>query len=82
MDIEEKRICWFTSDKESFDSKGTALYRACRAGVPRTVKYLLDRGADPHSKDEIGRSCLDVAKAGEYREHEEVVKLLEERGVR
>jgi len=43
-----------------------------------TRSLLLDRGADAHSKDEEGTSCLAIAKK---RGHEEIVQLLEEKGV-
>ncbi|TGO23368.1 hypothetical protein BPAE_0135g00280 [Botrytis paeoniae] len=73
LDLEEKVIWHAVGDRESFGSEGTALYRACRAGKMGTVEYLLGKGVDATSTDRMGRSCMDVAKAGGY---EDVVELL------
>ncbi|KAL1968185.1 hypothetical protein VTN77DRAFT_2020 [Rasamsonia byssochlamydoides] len=75
--LEDKAIWWPVTDKESVDSEGTALYRACRAGKIRTARCLLDRGADPNATDRVGRSCLAVAQE---RGHQDIVDLLRERG--
>lgn len=77
--LEEKATWWGVTDRESIDSEGTAIYRACRAGKDEVVEFLLDQGADGRSTDKIGRSCLNVARA---RGHDKVVKLLEERGIK
>lgn len=77
--LEETAIWWGITDQESIDSEGTALYRACRAGRDEIAKLLLDRGANGRFRDKIGRSCLSVTKA---RGHDNVVKLLEERGIK
>ncbi|EON63779.1 hypothetical protein W97_03007 [Coniosporium apollinis CBS 100218] len=76
--LEEKAIWWGVNGRESIDSEGTPLYRACRAGQKEAVEFLLARGADGRSRDRIGRSCLDVARAGRY---DNVVKLLKDRGL-
>ncbi|KAJ9648768.1 hypothetical protein H2199_000681 [Coniosporium tulheliwenetii] len=76
--LEEKVIWWGVSGRESINSEGTPLYRAIRAGQKEAVEFLLARGADGRSTDRIGRSCLDVARAGGY---DDIVKLLEERGI-
>ncbi|KAJ8058062.1 hypothetical protein OCU04_012921 [Sclerotinia nivalis] len=73
LDLEEKVIWHAVGDRESFESEGTALYRACRAGKMGTVEYLLGKGADAALVDRMGRSCMDVAEAGGY---EDVVELL------
>ncbi len=73
--LEETEIWWMVTDRESIDSESTPLYRACRAGKKEVVKFLLGRGADGTSRDNIGTSCLDVAKAGG---HHDVLKLLKE----
>jgi hypothetical protein len=49
--IEEEEICWEVTDKETIASKGTALYRVCRAGKIKTTGYLLERGANLNAKD-------------------------------
>ncbi len=77
--LDETAIWWMVTDRESIDCEGTPLYRACRAGIKDVVEFLLDRGADGTSTDKVGRSCLDVAKVGG---HQDVVKLLEERGIK
>lgn len=76
--LEETVIWWDITDRESIDSEGTPLYRACRAGKDEVARFLLDQGADGRSRDKTGRSCLDVAKA---EGHDDVVKSLKERGI-
>lgn len=79
--VEERDMYWYPFDEERDEpesSEGTALYRACRQGRVECVKLLLDRGADAYAKDEGGVSCLEIARR---RGHEDVVKLLEDRGV-
>lgn len=76
--LEDTAIWWSITDRESIDSEGTPLYRACRAGKTEAAKFLLDRGANGRSKDKVGRSCLDVARAAG---HDKVVELLKGRGV-
>ena len=79
FDIEEVTAWWgMWPDDESYgyDTRGTALYRACRAGKEQAARYLLGRGANPRAKDQEGTSCLDIARA---RIHENIVTLLEER---
>jgi ankyrin repeat protein len=63
---------------EPYESQGTALYRACRQGNVECVELLLEWGADPLATDLEGTSCLEIAKR---RGHEEVVWVLERRGV-
>lgn len=41
------------------------------------LNFLLERGANPRAKDLTGTSCLEIAKR---RGHEDVVRLLENRG--
>jgi ankyrin repeat protein len=79
VDIEDREMSWYPfNDDEPYESTGTALYRACRQGQLECVKLLLDRGADAQAKDDGGMSCISVAKE---RGYQDVVKLLEERGV-
>lgn len=81
VDVEERDMYWYPFDNdrdEPSESRGTALYRACRQGHLDYIKLLLDRGANPQAKDDGGTSCMAIAK---LRGHHDVVKLLQERGV-
>ena len=55
---------------------GVLLRSAAHGGHLRLVEYLLDRGADPSSRNSEGNSPLDYAR---QRSHSEVAKLLESR---
>ncbi|KAL6708066.1 hypothetical protein ACN47E_003500 [Coniothyrium glycines] len=81
-DVEDREMWWYPFDEEKDEpeeSRGTALYRACRQGRVDCVRLLLDRGADVHSKDDGGTSCFGIAKK---RGHEEIVQLLEGKGAK
>jgi ankyrin repeat protein len=81
FDIDEVNMWWYAfddDDDEPEDSAGSALYRACRQGHLECAQLLLDHGADPKAEDVGGVSCLEIAKD---RGHEEIVKLLEAKGV-
>jgi hypothetical protein len=79
VNTEDREMWWYPfNDDEPYESTGTALYRACRQGQLECVKLLLDRGADAQTKDDEGVSCISIAKK---RGHQDIVKLLEERGV-
>jgi ankyrin repeat protein len=81
IDIEDRNMVGYPFDEdrdEPDESQGTALYRACRQGHLECVELLLDRGADAQAKDDGGTSCVEVAKK---RGHEDVIGLLQERGV-
>lgn len=41
----------------------TALFAAAEAGWNEVVKYLIDRGADPHVRDAAGKLALDYARS-------------------
>jgi ankyrin repeat protein len=43
-------------------------------GRPAIVEYLLEQGADPHSKDSRDRTALDMAIK---RDHSAVVRILQ-----
>ncbi|KAF2872291.1 ankyrin repeat-containing domain protein [Massariosphaeria phaeospora] len=78
VDVEDREMGGYPFDEERDEpeeSRGTALYRACRQGHVECAKLLLDRGADARAKDDGGTSCLGIAKK---RDHEDVVWLLEE----
>jgi hypothetical protein len=75
---EERDRSWAAFDDEPYDSEATALYHACRQGKLECVKLLLDRGADAQARNGEGTSCVAVAKK---RGHQDVVELLEARGV-
>lgn len=81
FDIDETVMWWYPFDitkDEPEESKGTALYRACRQGHVECAALLLEHGADPKAKDLGGVSCLQIARE---REHEDVVELLLSKGV-
>lgn len=40
----------------------TALFAAAEAGWNQVVKYLLDHGADPAVRDDVGKTALDYAR--------------------
>lgn len=44
------------------DNGNTALLTAVKAGKPRTVRFLLERGADASIADAKGKTALDYAK--------------------
>lgn len=85
LDLEERNMLgWYRVGEdedrdEAYASFGTALYRACRQGQLECAELLLERGADAHAKDDGGTSCLTIARK---RGHQEIVDLLEERGVK
>ncbi|KAH7050058.1 hypothetical protein B0J12DRAFT_663101 [Macrophomina phaseolina] len=66
-------------DEERSDGErgttGTALRTAARLGHVETVKYLLDKGADPGLRDARGRTARELAKA---KGNIEAVSLLQE----
>jgi hypothetical protein len=81
VDLEDRGMLGYPFDDERDEpkeSQGTALYRACRQGHVECARLLLDRGANSRARDEGGTSCIDIAKR---RGHEDVVQLLERRGV-
>ena len=81
MHVEDREMCWYPFDDdrdEPDESRGTALYRACRQGNLECVELLLDRGANAQASDDGGTTCVAISK---MRGHQDVVKLLEERGV-
>ena len=46
----------------------TALILAAREGHEETVRTLLQYGADPHIKENFGRTAMDDAKTDRIRE--------------
>ena len=56
----------------------TLLHRAVRAGQPVSVKFLLERGADPEAINGEGDNAMDIAvdKTGDP----EIIELLREAG--
>jgi ankyrin repeat protein len=81
IDLEDRCMIGYPFDDdrdEPEESCDTALYRACRQGHFECVELLLGRGADLKTKDDRGTSCVNIAKK---RGHQEVVELLEKRGV-
>jgi hypothetical protein len=85
INLEDRDRSWGTYDEDdeedshdAWDSCATALYRACKRGELDCIELLLDRGADAQAKNDEGLSCYSVAKK---RGHQDVVKLLEEKGV-
>ena len=81
VDTEDREMWWYPFDDdndEPSESQGTALYRACRQGQLECVRLLLDRAADAQAKDDGGTSCIGIARK---RGHQDIVELLEERGV-
>jgi ankyrin repeat protein len=56
----------------------TALHKAARANAVEAVCFLLDAGADVQLRDTDGHTAIFDAA---YREYEEVVELLEKRGL-
>lgn len=43
------------------NAEGTALHAFANAGVPRTVQWLLEHGADVHARGRMGRTPLHLA---------------------
>jgi hypothetical protein len=81
VDIEDRSMIGYLFDDdgdEPEESCGAAIYRAGRHGHFDCAELLLDRGADQKAKDDGGTSCVGIAKK---RGHQDVVELLEERGV-
>ncbi len=46
----------------------TPLHHAAFAGYPKTVRYLLDKGADPKARDLGGATAADMARRAGYPE--------------
>jgi ankyrin repeat protein len=57
-----------------FDGGMTPLHRVARGGRAAIVKWLLDAGADPASKDANGKTAIEVARE---KNHEQVVAAIE-----
>lgn len=47
------------------DEQNTLLHHACKAGLPTTVRFLLNKGVSPHQCNKWGQSALDVMIANE-----------------
>ena len=45
---------------------GMALYKGAAAGMVELVIFLVDRGANAHFGDQLGRSPMAVAKENEH----------------
>ena len=57
----------------------TALHEAAQIGSEKLVALLLDKGANPNSRSEDGRTPLSMARNAN---HTAVAKLLQSRGAR
>ena len=55
---------------------GTALHEAVMEGHLETIKYLLDRGADPYIRDRHGRTAFEVGKMKDDSPCEETERLV------
>jgi ankyrin repeat protein len=59
-------------DAES-PNKSTPLMMAAKYGTPAAVKLLLEAGADPRVRNELGLSAVDFAQQGERRDSAEMI---------
>ena len=65
------------TDKSTYNK---ALLLASEKGRPKTVKLLLDNGADVNAKSTDYGSALEAAASGHHDDNEQVVKILIEAG--
>ena len=62
LNLCKKLIERFNFDKDMTDNDGwTALHHSAASGVYDLVKFFVDKGADIHLKNKLGRNCLHVA---------------------
>jgi uncharacterized protein len=59
-------------DAES-PNKSTPLMMAAKYGTPAAVKLLLESGADPTLRNELGLSAIDFAQQGNRRDSAEMI---------
>ena len=59
-------------DAES-PNKSTPLMMAAKYGTPAAVKLLLEAGADPRLRNELGLSAIDFAQQGNRRDSAEMI---------
>jgi len=59
-------------DAES-PNKSTPLMMAAKYGTPAAVKLLLEAGADPRLRNELGLSAIDFAQQGSRRDSAEMI---------
>jgi ankyrin repeat protein len=59
-------------DAES-PNKSTPLMMAAKYGTPAAVKLLLEAGADPTLRNELGLSAIDFAQQGNRRDSAELI---------
>jgi truncated hemoglobin YjbI/ankyrin repeat protein len=72
--VEDKRLAGQGTD----GGRATALHYAAKAGFVKTIKVLLDHGADPTARDDNGFTPLDwLERAGPSVDRQSVRRLLE-----
>uniref|UniRef100_A0A1X7TM50 Uncharacterized protein n=1 Tax=Amphimedon queenslandica TaxID=400682 RepID=A0A1X7TM50_AMPQE len=68
--VDKKAIPIRKKDDNNFD---VSLHESVKAGDSFEVSMLLQLGADPNSKDERGKSAVEIAKQGGYSQIEEIL---------